>query len=173
MRSVTPATVALVYADLQSEIEEVVAHHTRRYGGDRDEHRADANYYFLIAYHSFDPARGDLASRVRYVIWQGLAGQARSRLRRPSPCRVDLDEAFEPPARPEPERFNLGRYSARVGPDGRRLLELLFDAPPEFDSAVREDNRPSHLRKCLWAHALREWGWDETRFKTALRRLEI
>lgn len=169
-RPVTAATVEAVYADLAPELRTLARSHVRRNGGDRAEAEADAGWHFLTAYLSHDPERGPLAERVAFVVRRRLAESRQAELKRQARHESGVDPDWGPAAAP-PERYPLGAVTARMSPDGRRLVALLFEPPEELDAQFRGAEQPGthSIRRLLRAHVRRVWGWDPARTDAAFQ----
>lgn len=158
--------VAEVYADLEPLLRQIAARFVRRYGGDRDEALADANLFFLEAYHGHDPARGKLETRVQFVVWNRLVDRAR----REAKARARLPFVPLPPAvgrAPAPPAYEPDDWG---DPDAQEVVDALTGDCPALDAALRADPDPTptrvlgHLRAYLDVHL----GWDSARVRRAI-----
>lgn len=169
-RPVAPSAVESVYADLGELIAGTARKFADRYSQDREECLADANLFFLQAYHTFDPARGRLVPRVRMVIWNRLLDKLRLkasryelRLQGRMACRASMsdrdfhrtlrddadacgqasvEDLYAVPAPPEPT-FDRDGFFASLSADARTVAELVLGGPAELRAALAESPHPS------------------------------
>lgn len=168
----TRAALTEVYADLAPDLDAVARRHARRYGADYEDARADANLHFVEAYHTHDPDQSDIGQRVVFVVAARLrdaavlAAQRSARLARAP--GVEPDACHTPP---KPERYPLGALWGRLSPDGRSLVALALESPPELMAAIRADPHPGpdSVRRHLRRHLRTVWLWSADRADDAFQ----
>lgn len=157
---------AETYEDMVPILKELARTLARKYNLDREELESQARTHFLEAYDSYNHNKGSIRNRVRTLVCHRLLSEARTHFRRNRILRrtaVDLDTL--PRTAQNPDRYEMGRLTARVGDDARLVLALLFDGHPDFDEAVRNDPNPNPASV---RGLLREWlhdrlGWNRSR----------
>lgn len=167
----TSAAVADCFEDCYAILRNAVAAHCERFGDDPEEAFSDAQLAFLQAYHTHDPDESDLEQRVAFRVPKALLERARRYAKRDARLhRVPVaPEAVAGGTPPEPETYSLAALTRRVGRDARRLLCLVFEAPPELDDALRADPNPGpeSVRRHLRTYTRASWGWDDARWEAA------
>jgi len=151
------------YADVEDTIEIAVRKFVRRYGGDYDEIRAEANWFFLEAYYDYEADRGaSFATWVQYRITMRLLDQYRTRLYKLSLAKDDPRRQRESVQRPQ--SFYLWDFVDGLTEDGAFLVGLLFNMPAEIKLTLLqlEGDNPAYYYAAIKEY-LMDLGWDVDR----------
>lgn len=172
------AAVSEVFADLEPLVRRIVKRFCKKYRCEFEETYAEACYHFLCAYHTHDPEKGILETRVQFVIWNRLL----DRTRRDAVEAVRLPRAIsrvhystsqdysdvEHLGQSDPDPFDPDALARAETDDTRFLIGLLLDTPDELARAIRSDPKPGErsTREHLKRH-LAGLGWDRDRIALA------
>ena len=165
----TRAAIEAVYQDVAPEIEAAARRHAAQYNDDPDGSLSDAHLVFLEAYHTHDDSRSEFGQRLTYLLPLRLMERARRYAKRDSILHrvgVDLETAAD--AAPDaPSPYSLEALTARVSPDARLVLALLFDGEPDLEEAIRSDQHPgpASVRRHLTTYIHERWGWELARVR--------
>lgn len=122
-RAARPA-VADVFDDVRPDIDAVATRFARRYRTDPDDAKAAAYYYFLEAYHGYDPAGSPIRARIVFVVRARLYDEYRNDVIRRSRCKLSGDDVLEAAA----DRWK--RSDARA--EAADVLDMVRAAPAEL-----------------------------------------
>lgn len=162
------AAVEAVYEDCREDVEATAARFVRRYGGDYEDAVADANLYFLEAYHSYDPARGQLVKRIVSVVWGKLLDARRVEFRRESRHRrATLPETLSVPPAPVP--FDARDLDIDPGTDAAVVVELVTTGVPELEAAMAASDpaSPAAASRAVARYMRTRMRWTVERLEAA------
>jgi hypothetical protein len=161
-----------LYAEHEATVYGIAINFARRHHRETDEIIARANLIFACLFHDHDPAKGDFAIRLRYLLPKRLLETLRtdnSVIRYDTRCAASGQFCFVSSeilkGLPMPdlyEEFDYDGVAKQVDADARQVLGLVREMPPE----IRE--RPSKNRLRLY---LRVRGWENRRVSRAFREL--
>lgn len=117
------AVVAETYSDVRSLLDDIVQAHHRKYGGNPDDLRADANSLFIEAYDKYDSNKGDFFSWTKYFVWMRLLYNRRLQLRE-SKRYSDLNDDDPSLMRRDPSYFDLEEFISAISPDAGMVVRL-------------------------------------------------
>ena len=120
---------------------------------------AEANYWFVRIYHSYDPSKSSLTTWVYTKLEKQLLA-IRRREQQHNTCSLVIDVA---------EREDrLGKLLDSLTREAQEIITLLLDPPPEFTLRVCRKRTPSPK---IARTAMKEWllssGWTRTRISEA------
>lgn len=138
---------------------------------DPDAARSDAALEFLTAAATYDPALGEFRARARAL----ARYRSMRRVRQEAARRALLARyaAERPSAYVRPARFEIGAWTARLGPDARAAVAALFDGPRELDAEIYADPDPgpASVRRHLATFLRDQYGWSEARVREAFKEI--
>ena len=162
---------ALAYEIHRDMIDKTVAGFVKRYGGDFEEYRGDADSFFTKAM-AYEPNPGiSLETHIRYCVWYSLMDQHRTRLRRGK--RHDNFEVAESIGIESNQVSMIERISADLSNDAKTLLQLLTEAPPEIAEVIKPPLSASgciEIRLAVQQY-LRNLGWVASRIRDSFNEL--
>lgn len=146
--------------DILTTLDYMVLAFRRRYGGDVDELRCEANYCYVLACHSFD-GRGELSGWIRYKVWKGLHSMRRRERRRwkffpPSSQMIPLNKL---------EARDVNRWQrllAELSDDAKTIVQLLVGEHVDclLPQRMRQQKKVRPISKLdAVVRFLREIGW--------------
>jgi hypothetical protein len=162
------------YTDVERLIHHTVHSFVKRFGGDYDELRSDANTLFMEADESYTEDKGSYSNHIRYRVWMGLLEDMRKRIARQNrlPRKgVDLRLYVAPFARPQ---FDQAEVEKRLSEDARAVLRLVLDSPIDVEASLTQHG---NIRTGgSWRRALREFlrdvGWSMSRVTESFNELK-
>lgn len=187
------AAVSEVFADLEPLVRRIVKRFCKKYRCEFEETYAEACYHFLCAYHTHNPEKGILETRVQFVVWNRLLDRTRrdavEAVRLPRAVsrvyystsqdysdgeqsgrlsRSDTAPYVEHLGESDPDPFDADALELTETDDARFLLGLLLDTPGELAHAIRSDPKPGErsTKDHLKRH-LAGLGWDRDRITAA------
>ncbi len=156
------AAMTDVYEDHAPLVRAIARRFAYRYRRDFEETFADANRFYLEAYHTFNPEYGTIVEqRIQYAIWQRLYDQMREDARDAELLtRTDADVS-RLAARVNPPVFDRDKLESELGDNARVVLALILDTPRDLLNAFRTDRKPGpeSMRKWLKKHLKYSLGW--------------
>lgn len=168
------AVITETYSDVRSLLDKLVRSHKRRYGGNYDDLRADANSLFVEAYDSFDDNKGDFFTWVKYFVWIRLLYARRLQLRETKRYE-DYDPDFV--GRNDPNYFNLDEFLDGLSEDAAYVVRMALNPPKKIVRMLTRGERTGGTRgrPKEMGHAIREYltkiGWTFRRVATSFNEI--
>jgi DNA-directed RNA polymerase specialized sigma24 family protein len=136
------------YEDVKMLIYQTCWKFTEAYGGEIEEWIAEANYYFLRAYESYQESKGTFSTWLRRNLWQHLMNYSQ-RLRQIHKNIEIKPMGDEIPIISVNDR-RLEDLLEEFSADLREIVDLVLD-PPDFliNDALEKGTRPYNFRGCL------------------------
>lgn len=146
-----------VYQDLQEAITYTVLGFVRRYGGDFEELRADANLLFVQAYDKHDESKGSLVTWVKFYVFKNLLEKLRSRLYRQAAHGRSNKDVLTLPA---PAEFGLMEFLDGLPLEVAAVVKMTLDPPPDVLLSVEQLGgfKPHRVRNAI-REFLKDLGW--------------
>lgn len=166
------------YQDVEKLLSWVVTQFVKRYGGDWDEYRSEANVVFLNVYEAFNPDLGSFANVLAISVKRRLIHRRNMNLRR----RMDSLDRQVPGmdkgtlgdlvADAPKSTFSLQGLADSVSQDAKLVITLLFDAPAEVESeAEGKGGTPRNWRSSIRTY-LRSKGWRNDRIAESFEEIK-
>lgn len=154
MNNLKKDIVSECYSYISRDLDQIAGKFVRRYGGDYEEVRAEADYQFLIAHYKYESSRGGyshwIKSRVRVNLLEKLRKEIMRNNRLP---RIKLNlESQEDPV------LTGGRFWDGLSEDARFLTFLVLESPRELARGLGGPDPRGFL-----FHFLRRSGWTVAR----------
>jgi hypothetical protein len=149
------------FLECEKNIERVVNHHIRRYGGDYHSLYARAVDKLILAFHRYDPSRSEWSKYRANQIALGLKDEMLDTYRRTSRMHTNVDEvALEVPV--FCDFSDVSVVADDLTPDALYVLRYIMDKSEAktFKGHIRNVNRQT-----------RRIGWSIRRTKTAFSEL--
>lgn len=150
------------YADTVGLLKFICRRFMRAYGGDFEELFAEANYYFIVAYDSFDPTRSSFSNWAARRVWYGLSRARQKEGAKASQISPDTDPdaiGRMPPGDPVKE------IKGDLTGEARMVVNLILSAPPEIAELFeRRGGRPIHYRAAI-RYYLGRRGWPPEKIR--------
>ena len=161
------------FADVQCIINETVGHFCRRYGGDAEEWRAEANLAFVESYDSYKEKRGRFNTWVRWCVWKDLISYTRRLYRQwPYPNETNSHILEYLQDKKTASSFSPMEFLEEANEDARLLINLIWEPPQEIlDAEIKSGNHPCHMKMVL-KNYLFKIGWTGTRIKESFEEIE-
>lgn len=159
-------TIDEAYKDVKPLICHTVQRFQKRYGGDREELLAEANYHFVQAYHSYRPGVGKLSGWVQYKVYRELLETVRTQARR-NAC-ISRQEVMMETVAQKRERL-LPTLLNEVSDDARAVLSLTIG--PHLHTLMKERSSPQQKRRLL-GHFLLQLGWSGRQIVDTFREIQ-
>lgn len=153
---------------------EKLIHHTchcfqRQWGGNYEDLLSEANQGFIEAMKGFDPSRGKLSKRVRFVVWKRLKHASAREFKRNALNKAIRDEKTLREVQ-QPKTFNLEKLMKEVSPDAAKLIKLVVDPPADIKLKKQKVKGQS---KWYYIHSfLREIGWSISRITESFNEIQ-
>jgi hypothetical protein len=161
--------VSTTYLDLQNDLNALAFCFTRRYGGEYEENRSEANVGFMISYHEHDPAIAPFVPWCKWKTWKHLQEQHRKIAYRRGITKMEQHE--EEFAKDEP-RFRLVDFIDELSEDARQVVSLVFDTPKGLVPIIQsKGNEPRNLRSVLRDY-LKGIGWSAKQITDSFSEIE-
>ncbi len=188
------AAVEEAYLEYQSMLEGIATNLARQYKLEYEEVKAEANLVFLEAYHSHNPAMGDLRTRIGFLVSRRLRdGVRRAAMRQKNLPRIDLPQDEYQYTTSSDGSSTQKRKSARLTlvsaattvdrpafdrndvigpacPDAQFVIGALLDDAGELQQRLVLLTNPGRqlMRRTIF-NWLQEQGWTDTRIWNAFR----
>ena len=166
-------TIEDLYKDVELLIWSLCHKFTAKYGGDVEEHFANASTLFMRAFKAYDPDKGGAFSTILHAhVWGGLldmvrlAGQRNTRL-----PRIDFED-FE--LLHDRRHFDLLEFKRTLSRDGAVVVSMVVHLQRELERKLagapttkkKQRQRVSRAKQLLTQEML-EWGWTRKRIRNA------
>lgn len=162
------------YHDTKHILDHVVQAHLRKYGGDGEEYRSEADQWWIQAFASYDPTCGtSFASWVRTKASLGMLERHRETYRRDNLLpRRGKDLAFHPAPEQGPE-FDLDEFMEGLSDDAQVVVKLVLDPNIDVDLnlAVRGGPEAKNYKGAV-REFLKDLGWSFTRVMDTFREIK-
>lgn len=165
-----------LYRDVELLIWDTCHKFARKYGGDVNEHFADASTFFMKAFKKYDPNKGAAFSTVlHWTIWGGLldavrlASQRNSRLtRQPDDCLEEYTAK---------RHFDVLQFKRSLSRDAALVVHLTTALPGDLEYVAKHagisprsnttERKQSdfQLIKTAVSSWLVDWGWSAERIR--------
>ena len=160
MTTYTANALSETYLDTQNLIYKTIHSFLKKYGGDWDELLGEANLYFILAYNSHDPSKGDFTPRLRHYIWNNLLNTRRRILSH----KAQLEQTYHTRLKIQ-SKFDYLEFEDSLSEDGRIIVDLLHHTPTELKNLLIEfGNTPLQSQRILKEY-LSEFGWSRKKIK--------
>ena len=160
----TPCSI--LYEDVEALITQETIRHWKRYGGDYDELRSQANEIFMRAYRTFDVGKGAFTTWLTFLLRKILLEKVRRQSMRNARIRHHYVEDVEEPTTTE---FNMVDFVDELSDDGQTIIHLIFDMPKGL-ACICEDFKwkPLAIREVISEYLL-GLEWEHERITTTFR----
>lgn len=155
--------VTQTYTDLENMIYDIVHKFIRRYSGEFDEILSQANYYFVLAYESYEQGRSSFNTWAYFRIWKGLLNERQKQLK-PTYREEDKQEVST-------KDFLLVDLLDGLSDDSQFIVQLVLESPKELQElfTVKKEERKS--AKIILQEYLKGIGWTIPQIKKSFREL--
>jgi hypothetical protein len=164
--------VTETYHDVEGLLDQIAWRFIRRYGGEYNEIRSEANIHFLAAYSRFDSSEGEFKSWVNRRVFLCLLETLRKKIMRNNRLpRTDAD--------PDSLVVNTSSFIAldfldELSEDARTIVSLVLEGSMDVNLATYErggDNpKPHHIRWAIW-EVCKDFGWTFNRMKESFQEI--
>lgn len=166
------AAIGETFLDVEHVIHEVIRRHRIKYGGDLDDLASDANALFLLAYESYDEARGSFDQWVRYFVGKQLLTQrVKEVMRNNRLSRVtdyDLNQYEEGGS-------SLAELLDELSEDAQTVVQLTLDPNADIRlSLLQRGARTKPTPHRLWTSVvefLKDCDWSPERIAESFREI--
>lgn len=170
-----PAACTETHAGVKAMLWSIVNKHADRYGGDREEMYAEANYGFMRAYISYDPTKSAWTTWCWWWVW----GRLMDRMKKAA-CRsvVDSctsldndDQNLHDSVSAAPAEIDIDVVTARLtSADAKAVLRMVLDVPAELASTMKGTSDSRGVRAALRGY-LAGLGWTVRRIVDSLNEI--
>jgi len=158
------------YNDMQSLISNVVWKFYKKYGGDFEEWKAEANLIFIKAYNTHKKNKGQFSTWLYFCVWKRLLDYSRE-IHKQVPinygeCRNE--DTIKNLEDRKNHSFSSLEFLDGVGEDAKTLIYLIWNFP--HDLPISKGNNPCHMKVAL-RNYLRDAGWTGKRIKETFKEI--
>jgi len=147
------------YLDMDNLICDIVWKFIKRYGGEFDELKAEANFLFISAVESYQKTKGKLTTWLHHRIWRGLQDSAKTER---AQTHFELYEELVS----DKHHSNLFLILNELGDDGRTIIKIIFEPPEGITDKDLETGFKSYkTRMYLKNYLSSKLGWTGKRIK--------
>lgn len=167
------------YLDVEKLINTIVWRFWKRYGGEKADWKAQANYQFIEAYDSYKKEWGKFSTWLYVRIWRTLQDYHK-KLSRENHIEVFDNEGSSIPffmIERKNSFCNIIDIVDELKEDGKTLIKLILDPPENMLSAsipnnsnIKKGNHPCHMRRILRQYLLAA-GWTGRRIKESFEEI--
>lgn len=162
--------VAQEYGKMERLVDSVVWKFIKKYGGEFEEKRADANLSFVKVCNSFDPAKGKFSTYVAMGVWQDLLEENRRLAQRLNKTGTWLrGDSLENVAKKEQNQSFVQDLLAELSEDAKTVVQLCLETPAEL-AQIMEDKggQPRNIRSTVKQY-LANMGWVASRISESFQ----
>jgi hypothetical protein len=163
-----PNAMAIVYEDVKEVLDKTVGGFVRKYGGEFEELRAQADLIFVAQAPTYDPVKvaKPFETWLRYWVWYSLLDGLRAsyaQCRKPTGGLVALDDVVGVAAPVDP----VGDITEGLSPDAVEVAALALQTPPDMQRViVAKGGTPRNHLSVYREHFVR-LGWTSDRVTAA------
>ncbi len=167
------------YLDVENLINSIVWKFWLKYGGEKDDWQAQADYIFVKSYDSYKKQRGKFSTWLYLNIIYHLKRYYKRLLKEKHIEVVDKKGNDIPYFMIERKNSfsNIIDIIDEAKEDGKTLIALILDPPTEMlsvntpnNSNIKKGNHPCHMKSILRAHLLKV-GWTGQRIKESFEEI--
>lgn len=158
--------VTVTYNDVKDLIDSTVAAFVQRYGGDYDDLRANANSYFIRAYHHPKDHYSTFEKKVAAFVWYNLIEELRTKYGRRGNRKTATSQDL---TTVQAHRgFDLSQFLLDASPDLAHVTMLVVDPPAGLATKIAARGGETRNYRPLIREHLQAEGWSDVRIKAAL-----
>jgi len=150
------------YYDMQNLINKIVWRFYKRYGGDFEDIKAEANFLFIQAYNTHKKQKGRFSTWLYFRTWKGLLDYHKTLYQQIPPTILNEYENNMPLLRAKTNSFSSLELLDGVGNDTITLIHLIWNLP--HDLPITSGPHPCHTKAAL-RNYLFSIGWTGKRIK--------
>lgn len=169
-----------LYEDVRLLIWSLCHQFAKKYGGDVEEHFANANSLFMRAFQAYEPEKGGAFSTIlRAHVWGGLLDMVRLASTRnaklPRTSDVEINYAVDR------HHFDVLAFKRSLSRDAALVVHMTLMMQGRFERTLagiekagkKKAQAKSNKMRLILQRELLDWGWERDRIKAAFRELSL
>jgi len=163
------------YKDVEGILNKVAWRFCKKYGGEFDEWKAEANLSFMTACDLYTKKHGVFSSWVYFCTWTGLGTYAREMMKQsPKELTKAVDIAEIESQAPSTSFVSPLEILDQLSADAKTILNLLCN---KTSGVCKEIKCPEKSNKCHQRAAIKrvlfKKGWSRPRVQQSIKNLEV
>jgi hypothetical protein len=169
------AAISQTYSDVEMLINKIVWRFYRSYGGSFDDWKAEANLFFMKAYHKHDEEKGAFTTWVYHYVTRGLQKYLKKNHTNIKPISIGNDDEgcdilAEFPNLTNPFYTAIDLFD-EVRADSKLVLKLVWDMPEDLLLIETKSGSSSKHVKITIKKYLLKLGWTHARVKESFKEI--
>jgi DNA-directed RNA polymerase specialized sigma24 family protein len=157
------------YYDLEQVIYKIIWNHIKKYGGDFEELKAEANLIYILAYDSYQETIGNITTWICFCLRTGLINHCKNKSKQ-LPIHSELynniidKKSFSP-------SYLLETFD-EIHTDSKTIFEIILYPPKGLSNEDLEKGFKAHKTRIYLRNYLKKLGWTGKRIKESFTEIK-